>query len=116
MSGKGSANTAGKRGLADVNKQVTAVRRGWKAAKDLFTLSLQLEVLLVGCGISYDFAKAFNLVPHPLCLAALEPCGCRWRILRPSHHLYHNLHRVFRLRGSLGDWGVPPMGWCRAVH
>lgn len=68
-------------------------------------LSLQLENASgPSGGVSYDFTKAFDLVPHDLLFAALQRRGCHWRIIRPLQHLYKHLHRVFRLRGSLSDW------------
>ena len=55
-------------------------------------------------GIAYDFAKAFDLPPTQILFGAMERRGASPRILKPLRYMYANLQRLFRLRGSCGEW------------
>ena len=56
-------------------------------------------------GISYDFRKAFDLVPFPLLFEALKARGAHERVIGPLQAMYSSLQRVFRLKGACsGFW------------
>ncbi len=54
-------------------------------------------------GLSYDFRKAFDLIPVNLMLYSMETRGAHSRILRPMRALYQGLVRVFKLQGAIGN-------------
>ena len=71
--------------------------------------ALQIEEAQSNCnlcagGISYDFRKAFDLIPESLLFAALSHRGMHNCILVPLQGLYKQLRRVFRLRGTVSPW------------
>ena len=51
-------------------------------------------------GISYDFAKAFDVVPHDVMFRCLAKRGIDPRVLLPLQGVYAQMQRVCRLRGS----------------
>ena len=51
-------------------------------------------------GISYDFAKAFDVVPHDVMFRCLAKRGIDARVLLPLQGVYAQMKRVYRLRGS----------------
>ena len=58
----------------------------------------------IAFGVSYDFKKAFDLLPTNLVLATLQHRGMHPRILNGLRSLYQGLQRVFRLHGAMGPW------------
>ena len=54
---------------------------------------------LVG-GISYDFKKAFDVVPVDTMLMAMKRRGAHPNLLRAMRGMYDGLERACRLRGS----------------
>ena len=58
----------------------------------------------VAAGISYDFRKAFDLIPTDIMLATMEKRGVDPRISRSLRSLYNGLRRVFMLHGAAGSW------------
>ena len=61
-------------------------------------------------GITYDFAKAFDLIPHEVMFRLLALRGAPPRLLGPLRGLYSHLRRSFRVRGQLSAWFVAANG------
>ena len=66
-------------------------------------------------GVSYDFKKAFDLIPISIMLAVLQPRGMHPRIMTPLRAMYDGMQRVFRLHGTVGDWFRPYNGMIHGV-
>lgn len=72
-------------------------------------IALQLEQVAdtkdaVGGGIAYDFRKCFDLIPIDLLFEAMCARGMSDAIIGPLKALYANLKRVFKLKGTCGDF------------
>eukprot|EP00665_Eupelagonemidae_sp_cell47_P008443 gene8443-2313_t len=86
-------------------------QRGFRvgnACDDLYwSLALRIEeAILTGTplvGISADWAKCFDRVPHGIMLALLEETGLHAGILRPLRTMYRRLRRRFRVNGAVGE-------------
>ena len=73
------------------------------------SIALDLEAAAYGGGahvggVSYDFKKAFDLIPIDTMLRVLQARGLHDRILVPLRAMYSDLRRVFKLGGTVGEW------------
>ncbi|CAE7235511.1 unnamed protein product [Symbiodinium sp. CCMP2592] len=98
-----------------VDDSVFGCRRKRSSEQLAMQVALDLEASAYGgppCvgGVSYDFKKAFDLVPINIMLATMRRRGAAERLLRPLASMYDGLWRVFRLRGALGEWWRPDGG------
>ena len=92
-----------------VGKEVYGCRKTRNSEQLAIRIAMDLEASAYGGsefvgGVSYDFRKAFDLVPINIMLRVLRERGADERMVRPLESMYESLHRVFRLRGALGDW------------
>ena len=51
-------------------------------------------------GISYDFAKAFDVIPVNIMLAVMKKRGASPLLLNALHGVYYQLNRCYRIQGS----------------
>ena len=54
-------------------------------------------------GISVDFAKCFDRIPHGVLLALVEQMGLPPEIARPVRAMYLNLRRRFKIGAVVGE-------------
>ena len=89
---------------------VHGCRKGRSAEELAFRISIDLETpaydsgMACVAGLSYDFRKAFDLIPINVMLWTLEQRGLDARLVFPLRSLYQGLQRVFRLHGAVGQW------------
>ena len=85
-------------------------RPGHSAEAMAFEIALDMEGVAFknddthAGGISYDFKKAFDLIPVETMLRVLEARGLPQRLLKPMGAMYEGLRRCFRYRGTIGEW------------
>ena len=85
------------------------VQEGARSREHGQSIALDLESIAYGkgrhvAGVSYDFKKAFDLIPTRIMLRLLRERGLHSRILLPKRNLYDCMERVFKLGGVVGDW------------
>jgi ribonuclease HI len=103
-----------------------------------WSLALRIEgALLDGSplvGISLDYRKCFDLIPHNILLRLVEDMGLSEQVSKPLRTMYANLRRRFRLGSAVGSEFVSTNGilqgcplsvvllnalvsvWCKAVE
>ena len=89
--------------------------RGWHSTENLlWKVSLELELSLLSgeplFGVSFDYAKCFDLIPHSILLNLMAELGLHKKILGPMHSMYCNLRRRFKFVGGVGDEFVATNG------
>ena len=70
-------------------------------------MALKVEAALLAgdalFGISFDFAKCFDRIPHGIVLQLAEEMGLPYTILRPIGAMYRNLRRRFCVGAAVGE-------------
>ncbi|CAE8623234.1 unnamed protein product [Polarella glacialis] len=83
-----------------------AYRSGRSPLEPLWHLSLQIESSLLEdkplYGISFDYSKCFDNIPHNILLNLVGSMGMASRILRPVTGMYKQLRRRFKVAGGIG--------------
>ena len=88
------------------HKGQTGFRKG-KSTHDLsWKLALEVELATLSgkeiAGVTTDFKKCFDLVPHGILLSLVEAMGISDRILKPIRDVYDNLTRRFKFASGVG--------------
>ncbi|KAJ9449022.1 hypothetical protein DIPPA_23325 [Diplonema papillatum] len=82
-------------------------RPGHRGEDPLMTMAMEIEYALLSgdplYGLSLDFSKCFDRVPHELTMRLMQELGLHERIMTPLRGIYGVLVRRFKLPLGVGD-------------
>eukprot|EP01060_Flectonema_neradi_P018899 TRINITY_DN2585_c0_g1_i5.p1 TRINITY_DN2585_c0_g1~~TRINITY_DN2585_c0_g1_i5.p1 ORF type:complete len:1775 (+),score=233.22 TRINITY_DN2585_c0_g1_i5:396-5720(+) len=81
-------------------KARSATDLSWKLALDVEQAALTGEEI---AGVTTDFKKCFDLIPHDILLKLVEKMGLDERILKPTKDVYSKLSRRFKYPNGVGE-------------